>query len=101
MHKHRRIAGFRGPAAADEAGVESHRVVFAELAAIAGLSVAIIVAATVVSVGIARASVVDGVIDNDGGLFAIALLLGLAFVAIGGLSLLPRDRKPHREQHHH
>lgn len=101
MQQHRKIAGFRGPSVASQAGGESQRVVVAELAAIAGLSIAIIIAATAVSVGIARASVVDGIIDNDGGLFTIALVLGFAFVAIGGLSLLSRDPKPHREQHHH
>ena len=94
MHKHRKIAGFRGPADPQPAGVESRRVVMAELAAIAGLTIATLIAATAVSVGIARASVIDGVIDNDGGLFTIALLLGLAFVAIGGLSLLPGERRP-------
>lgn len=94
MRKRRKIAGFRGPADAIGPGVESRRVILAELATIAGLSIATLVAATAVSVGIARASVVDGVIDNDGTLFTIALLLGLAFVAIGGLSLLPGERRP-------
>lgn len=93
MHKHSKTAGFRGPAGPG-VGVESRRVVVAELATIAGLTVATLVAATAVSVGIARASVVDGVIDNEGTLFTIALLLGLAFAAIGGLSLLPRERRP-------
>lgn len=92
MHKHRKIAGFRGDP--QPAGGESRRVVIAELTAIAGLTIATVIAATAVSVGIARASVVDGVIDNDGGLFTVALLLGLAFVAIGGLSLLPGERRP-------
>ena len=44
-------------------------------------------AATVVSVGIARANVVDGVIDNEGSLFTVALLLGLIFIAMGGLTV--------------
>ncbi|WP_137045918.1 hypothetical protein [Pseudolabrys sp. FHR47] len=69
-------------------------MVLAELAAIAGLTIATLVAATAVSVGIARASALDGLIDNDGTLFTIVLLLGLAFVAIGGLSLLPGERRP-------
>lgn len=88
-------AGFRGPSSASGSGVESRRILVAELAAVAGLSLATIVAATVVSVGMARASVVDGVIGNDGGLFAIALMLGLAFFAIGGLAvLMPGPRRP-------
>ena len=90
-------AGFRGPVSPQGAGVESPRVVLAELAAVAGLSIATLVAVTAVSVGMARASVVDGVIDNDGGLFAIALVLGLAFIAIGGFAvLMPDSRRRHR-----
>ena len=46
----------------------------------------------------ARAAAADGVIDNEGGLFAVALLLGLIFIGIGGFSLLPpRD---HRRPRH-
>ena len=67
----------------------------AELAAIGGLIVSTVVAATVITIGVARAAAIDGVIDNEGGLFAIALLLGLLFIAIGGFSLLPsRARRP-------
>jgi hypothetical protein len=41
--------------------------------------------------------VADGVIDNEGGLFAVALLLGLLFIGIGGFSLLPpREHRRHR-----
>ena len=94
MRKRSKITGFRGPADSLAPGAQSRRVVLAELAAVAGLSLATLVAATAVSVGIARASALDGVIDNDGTLFTIALLLGLAFAAIGGLSLLPGERRP-------
>ena len=59
----------------------------AELVATIGLALSTIVAATVVSVGIARADVVGNVIDNEGSLFAIALLLGLIFIAMGGLTI--------------
>lgn len=72
--------------------------VLAELAAIGGLVVSTIVAATVISVGVARAAAADGVIDNEGGLFAIALLLGLIFIGIGGFSLLPPGE--HRRPRH-
>ena len=69
--------------------------VVADLAAIAGLIASTIVAATVITMGVARAAVADGVIDNEGGLFAIALVLGLFFIAIGGFSLLPpRHKQP-------
>ena len=99
MSKIEHFAGFRGPVSQHGSGVESRRTVCAELAAIAGLSVATLVAATVISVGVARASVVDGVIDNDGGIFAIALVLGLAFIAIGGFTALMPGPRRHRPRH--
>jgi hypothetical protein len=94
MRRVEHSAGFRGPVSLHGSGVETRRVVVAELAAIAGLSLATLVAVTVVSVGMARAAVGDGIIDNDGGVFAIALVLGLAFVAIGGFAvLMPGGRR--------
>ena len=41
-----------------------------------------------------RANVVDGVIGNEGSLFGIALLLGLIFIGMGGLSLTLPGHKP-------
>ena len=72
---------------------------FAELVATLGLALSILVAATVVSAGIARADVGMNIIDNESGFFAIALIIGLAFAAMGGLTILhlPGD-KTHR--HH-
>ena len=67
-------------------GNERRTVALAELVTIVGLALSTIVAATVVSVGIARANVVGNVIDNEGSLFTVALLLGLIFIAMGGLS---------------
>jgi hypothetical protein len=95
MRKHIRIAGFSAPAGR-ALGRERRTVVLAELAAITGLAVCTIVVATVVSVGIARASVVDGVVGHEGSLFAIALGLGILFIAIGGISILPPGRRRHR-----
>lgn len=69
-------------------GHERRRVAVASLIASAALAFATVVVATVVSVGIARATVVDNVIDNEGGLFAVALLLGLLFIGMGGLTVL-------------
>ena len=78
-------------------GNEHRTVALAELVTIVGLALSTIVAATVVSVGIARANVVGNVIDNEGSLFTIALLLGLIFIAMGGLTIftLP-GHKPKR-----
>ena len=69
-------------------GNEHRTVVLAQLVAIAALILSTIVAATVVSVGIARANVVGNVIDNEGGLFAVALGLGLLFIGMGCLTIL-------------
>ena len=60
------------------------------------LALSTIIAATVVTVGMARAAAVDSVIDNEGTLFAIALLLGLLFIGISGITLLPRRGPRHR-----
>ena len=66
---------------------ERRTVAFAELVAIVGLALSTIVAATVVSVGIARADVASDVVGNEGSLFGVALVLGLIFVAMGGLTV--------------
>jgi hypothetical protein len=73
-------------------GEERRTVAVAELVAIAALAVSTVIVATVVSAGIAHASVVDGVIDHEGSVFAAALLLGLIFIGISGLSMLPGGR---------
>lgn len=89
--------GFIAPHA-HELGQEHRTVAVASLVASLVLALCTMVAATVVSVGIARASVGDGVIDNEGTLFVAALLLGLlAFIGIGSISLMPR-RDP-RQRH--
>ncbi len=72
----------------EQLGQERGSVAIASLVASAVLALCTIVAATVVSVGIARANAADSVIDNEGGLFAIALLLGLLFIGIGGIGFL-------------
>ena len=80
-------SGFTAPP--DRAlGSERRRVAVAALIASAALAASTVVVATVVSVGIAHADVVGNVIDNEGSLFAIALLLGLLFIGMGGLNIL-------------
>ena len=68
---------------------ERRAATLAQLVTGVALALSTIVAATVVSVGIARADVAGNVVDNESGLFGIALLLGLIFIGIGGFSLLP------------
>ena len=86
------------PPADRKLGRQGRTVAFVELIATIGLALSTIVAATVVSVGIARANVVGNVIDNEGGLFTLALLLGLVFIAIGGLTAftLPGGHRPNK-----
>jgi hypothetical protein len=85
--RHRIItSGFKAPSERAP-GSGRRTVAFAELVTIVGLALSTIVAATVVSVGIARANVVGNVIDNEGSLFTISLLLGLVFIAMGGLTV--------------
>ncbi len=87
--------GFTAPANRP-LGQERGAAMLAELAAIACLTISTIVVATVISVGAARASVADGVIGNEGSVFAIALLLGLIFIGISGISLLPPSNRRHK-----
>jgi hypothetical protein len=83
------------PPARHPLGTERRTVALAELVTIAALAVSTIVVATVVSAGIARANVADGVVGHEGSLFGIALLLGLTFIGIGGMSLPGRRSKKH------
>jgi hypothetical protein len=80
-------SGFTAPAG-HALGRERWRIAVASLIASAALAFATVLVATVVSVGMAHADVVDNVIDNEGGLFAVALLLGLLFIGMGGLTIL-------------
>jgi hypothetical protein len=86
--------GFAAPAGRS-LGQERRTVALAALIASAALALSTIVTATVVSVGMARASVAEGVIDNEGGVFAVALLLGVIFIGAGGFALPPRGRHKH------
>jgi hypothetical protein len=82
MRNHIDNPGFEAPTL----GTEGRSVALAELVAAVGLTLSTIVAATVVSDGVAHANVVGNVIDNEGSLFSIALLLGLIFIGMGGLT---------------
>ena len=91
--------GFTPPAGR---GLDRKRrtLALAELVAIVGLALSTIVVATVVSVGIARANVAGDVVGHEGSVFGVALVLGLLFLAMGGLTLfsLP-SHKPSKHQH--
>jgi len=98
MRKPFRTAGFMPPAHR-KLGSELRTAAIAELVASAALALSIIVAATVVSIGIAHADVASNVIDNEGGLFAIALVLGLLFIGMGGLTILSMPHNRHKKTH--
>ena len=98
MRKHLKSAGFTPPANR-ALGSEHRTVMFAELVASTALALSTLVAATVVSVGIARADVVGNVIDNEGGLFAVTLVLGLLFIGMGGLTILSLPHHHHKKTH--
>ena len=78
-----------------------HRVAaVAELVAGIGLALGTIVAATVVTAGIARADVANDVVGHEDSVFAVALILGLLFVGMGGLTVLSLPAgKPRRDRH--
>ena len=98
MRKHIPSAGFASPSGR-ALGTERRTAVFAELVATIGLALSVLVAATVVSIGVARADVATNVIDNEGGLFAVALLLGLLFIGMGGLTALSLPHPRHKKTH--
>lgn len=96
MSKHIEEPGFLPPTGR-VLGRERHSATLAELVATLGLGVCTLIALMAVSVGIARAEPAGAIIDNEGGLFAVSLVLGLVFALMGGLTVLtlpgPRSRK--------
>ena len=89
-----RSAGFMAPAQRT-LGSGRRTVAVAQLIASLALILSTAAAAIVVSIGIAQADVVGNVVDNESGLFAIALVLGLLFIGMGGLTILSA---PHHKQ---
>jgi len=77
------------------AAEQRHNPAVPQLIATAGLALATLVTVTVVTAGVARADVIDGVIGNESSVFAIALILGLAFIGMGGLTLPGSRPKKH------
>ena len=98
MRRHIQSTGFASPAAR-ALGSERGAAVFAELVATIGLALSVVVAATAVSIGVARADVATNVIDNESSVFAVALLLGLLFIGMGGLTALSLPTHRHKKTH--
>ena len=61
-------------------------IVCVELVTTAALALSTAIAATAVSIGIARADVIGAVAKGDGAPFAVAVLIGLLLAAMGGLT---------------
>jgi hypothetical protein len=76
-------------------GQERRTVALAELITTLALALSTLVVATVISMGIARADAATAIIDHEGGVFVIALLLGLVFIGLGGVSVmtLPHNKR--------
>jgi hypothetical protein len=86
MRKPIETTGFTPPSG-HALGRVRRTVALAQLLATVGLALSTIVAVTVVSIGVARASVGGNVIDNEGSVFTVALVLGVVlFIAMGGLT---------------
>ncbi|HVV62418.1 MAG TPA: hypothetical protein VHD14_11750 [Pseudolabrys sp.] len=77
-------------------GNERRTIVTAEIVAAVALAICTALAAIVVSIGIAEANPAGAVIDNEANLFAIALLLGLLFIGMGGFTAILPTRKHKR-----
>jgi hypothetical protein len=71
----------------------SKRRAAVELAATVALAVCLVVAATAVSIGMARAQALGAVTHGDGARLALAGFLGLAMAGIGGLNALAGRRR--------
>jgi len=98
LGKYCEAAGFTPPKSRT-LGSEQRTAALAELLATAALAISTLVVATVVSIGIARADVASNVIDNEGGLFAVALLLGLLFIGMGGVTILSLPHHKRKKTH--
>ena len=98
MSKPVESTGFTPPAGR-KLGRERRTAAVAELLATAALALCTIVAATVVTAGIARADVVGDVVGHEGSLFAVALVLGLLFIGMGGLTVMSLPDRSRRHRH--
>lgn len=80
-------------------GRERRVAAVAELVTSIALALCTIVAATAVTVGIARADAAGGIVGHESSVFAVALVLGLLFIGMGGLTVmsLPAE-KPRRDR---
>ena len=87
------------PPAGRKLGRQRRITAIAELVASIGLALCTIVAATIVTAGIARADAATNIVGHESSVFAIALVLGLLFAGMGGLTVLSLPaQKPRRDK---
>lgn len=96
MRRNRDETGFTAPAAPPLG--QRRTVAIAELVASAALTLAIIVAASVITAGMARADSGGALHAPDGSLTALALVMGFVLAGMGGLTAvtLTVDRRRRR-----
>ncbi len=73
-------------------GRERRTATIAELVATVALALSTLVAATAVTMGIARANAIGMIPGHDSGLFGTAVLLGLVFIVMGGIMVFRPPR---------
>ena len=78
--------GFASPAT--EKKFTKRRAVGIELLATVALALSLVIAATAVSIGMARAQALGAVPHSDGAPLAIALFVGLAMAGMGALAAI-------------
>jgi hypothetical protein len=78
--------GFAPPTARRRA--VRRRFALAELIATIALAVCLVVALTVVSIGMARADALTAVAEPDSARLALAITLGVIMIAMGGITVL-------------
>lgn len=85
------MVGFAAPVVGKP--LSRRRNLYIELIATTALAVSLIVAATAVSIGVARAHTLGAIRESEGAPIAVALCLGAAAAGVAGLTAL-RSRAP-------
>jgi hypothetical protein len=91
------MVGFASPVTEKKFSKRRHAGI--ELLATVALAVSLVIAATAVSIGMARAQAIGAVVrDNNGAPLAIAIVLGLFLASMGGLTAIAaHERRSSRQ----
>jgi hypothetical protein len=89
------MVGFASPVTEKKFSKRRHAGI--ELLATLALAVSLVIAATAVSIGMARAQAIGTVVrDNNGAPLAIAIFLGVVLAGWGGLAAIAARERPSR-----